>query len=325
MNPRIFYFAYDHQRPMGGQKSVYRHVDILQAAGFESYVLHFKHGFRLTWFDNDTPVVDGGQFKSRFDPARDFIVLPEDLGKNILSFPGSKKIINNQSVAYGFLCFGLENVAQYPYLSADVRGIIVKSHNSIERLQFAYPGKKIYRLFAGIDSDKYRFRPLGQKRRLIVAPPDKNQIDLAQVFHTARSRACQNLNPLAEYDWVFIKNMKEAEVCALLQDALALVFLSTFEGFGRLPLEAILCGALVIAYEVPPLTEFLSHTGSFLTPPGDICRVVAALEKVAAACEQDPGRLELMQREAMAGAEYFSLARETESVVDTWRQIIQNN
>jgi hypothetical protein len=50
--PKIFYRAWSHNRPTGGQKQMYRHVDILNSAGFDAYIFHDNDGFRLTWFEN---------------------------------------------------------------------------------------------------------------------------------------------------------------------------------------------------------------------------------------------------------------------------------
>jgi hypothetical protein len=85
---RVFYYCYDHDRPTGGQKDTYQHVDTLNKKGIEAYALHFKNEFRLTWFENKTRVIYQSDFKAIYNVARDYIVLPEDLGGRILQFPG---------------------------------------------------------------------------------------------------------------------------------------------------------------------------------------------------------------------------------------------
>ena len=91
---RIFYYCYSHNEPLGGQKHTYRHVDILNAHGFEAYALHQKAGFRLTWFENRTRVIDEHGFHQIYDPERDYLALPEVLGARILDFPGRKVIFD---------------------------------------------------------------------------------------------------------------------------------------------------------------------------------------------------------------------------------------
>src|SRR5579872_4204043 len=54
--PRIYYLCPDIDRPCGGTKQLYRHVDILNKRGYSAFILHGQQGFRLTWFQNNTPV-----------------------------------------------------------------------------------------------------------------------------------------------------------------------------------------------------------------------------------------------------------------------------
>ena len=52
----IYYLCPDTNKPRGGVKVIYEHVDILNGAGFSACVLHQKKGFRCNWFDNLTTV-----------------------------------------------------------------------------------------------------------------------------------------------------------------------------------------------------------------------------------------------------------------------------
>lgn len=54
--PRIFYLCPDNNKPVGGIKQIYRHVDILNKNGFCAFVLHNSLGFRCTWFENKTAI-----------------------------------------------------------------------------------------------------------------------------------------------------------------------------------------------------------------------------------------------------------------------------
>lgn len=53
---RIFYFCSHTDAPVGGNKVIYHHVDILNAHGVEAYVVHLKRGFRCSWFKNNTKI-----------------------------------------------------------------------------------------------------------------------------------------------------------------------------------------------------------------------------------------------------------------------------
>ncbi len=115
-NPTIYYYCYDHNLPSGGQKHTYRHVDILNKNGFDAKVLHTAKNFRLTWFDNTTPVVSYQECVAKMNERRDFLVLPEDLGPRILDFPG-RKVIFNKNIFHGFSAFGYEMRATYPTMT----------------------------------------------------------------------------------------------------------------------------------------------------------------------------------------------------------------
>jgi hypothetical protein len=319
----IFYFAYDHQKPTGGQKSVYRHVDILNKNGISAYVIHSKENFRLTWFANTTRIAGPALFSSLYRATEDWIVLPEDLGKSIFTFPG-KKVIVTQGPYLGFACFGLAAPKPYPYLHPDIKAVLVKSTHSLEYLTFAYPRQKFFRVYDGVDESRFPFVPARKKKKLIAAPKHKNQLDLMQVFHQIQSRTAQELNGLDGYEWVFIDDMPETEVAKTLGDALAFIFLSTIEGFGIMPLEAMLSGCVVAAYDVPPLTEYLSTGNSLLSPRGDIAGIVRTIETAAEDFSQSPEKLSTMVCSARSSARQFSLAREEASVVDAWQSLIQS-
>src|SRR6476469_3158805 len=54
--PSVYFLTPDFDEPSGGIRVIYRHVDILNAAGIPAAVLHQRKGFRCRWFENDTRV-----------------------------------------------------------------------------------------------------------------------------------------------------------------------------------------------------------------------------------------------------------------------------
>src|ERR1700730_4869025 len=92
--PKIFYLMYDIDAPSGGEKHSYQHVDLLNANGFEAYALHKLPRYRHTWFENETRVIDMEAFWNIYDREKDYIVVPEPLGRQILTYPGKLVIFN---------------------------------------------------------------------------------------------------------------------------------------------------------------------------------------------------------------------------------------
>lgn len=299
---------------------MYRHVDILNKHGYQTFALHIQKDFRLTWFENETRVIHLDEFKTMYHAERDFIVLPEDLGDKILSFPG-KKVIFNQGVYLGFYCLGFEKPKTYPYLHPDIKGVMVVSGHNKEYLHFVYPKSKIYRVYNAIEPERFMYQPISNKTKIISCLPSKNPVDLSQVYQISISRAEQGLNNLKEYEWIFIENRSEAEVVEILRGSLAFIFLSTEEGFGRMPLEAMLSGSLVAAYNAGPLTEYLYDKNSFISPRGDVLGVVKSIEKIAKFFREDIEQLQMISNTARATASQYSLQREEESVITAWQEI----
>jgi len=76
---------------------------------------------------------------------------------------------------------------------------------------------------------------------------------------------------------------------ALYGAATVVAYPSIYEGFGLPPVEAMACGAPVVAFRIPPLEESLGDA-AVLTPPGDAVELATALRKLLA---DDEGRRQL--------------------------------
>jgi hypothetical protein len=315
---RIFYFAYSHDRPTGGQKQAYRHVDILNRHGREAYALHMTPGFRLRWFENDTRVVDAAAFRTLHDPAADIVVMPEDLGDAMLRFPG-RKVVFNQNLYYGFQVFGEKKADAYPYLRPDVVAALSVSRHNAATLRFAFPRLPVHLVVNGIDASRFTRRTLREKKPL-VACIAKAPAQLAAVFHVAQARAAQGLNCLSRFEWIFIKGRTEQEVAEILGNALAFIFLGVEEGLPLMPLEAVASGCLVLAADAGPVTEYLPREALF--PVGDAPALVSRLEGIA---EAYPDRLDALEAMAQAAREAscgYGLADEERTVLAAWDAIM---
>jgi alpha-1,3-rhamnosyl/mannosyltransferase len=104
------------------------------------------------------------------------------------------------------------------------------------------------------------------------------------------------------------------ELDALVGDALALLFPSTFEGFGTPVLEAMADGCPVVAADATALPEVVGDAG-LLVPPSDVRAWSQAMTQIA----NDP---ELRRRLAIAGrrrARSFSTRSSAISLVEAYR------
>jgi hypothetical protein len=300
---------------------MYRHVDILNRNGLEAYVVHRTEGYSLAWFEHNTRIIYPSKFQRIHDPARDVVVVPEDLGHAINDMPG-QKVICNQNCHYGFYAFGFHEPHPYPYLRADVKGVMTVSDHNQKYLAFAFPNLKTRRIWYSVDPSILVAGDIRSKKKKIACLPSKNEMDLSQVYHVAQSRAAQGLNRLGEYEWAFIQNRTEREVAAILRDSLILVFLSTTEGFGILPVEAMLCGSIVLGYRHGPLIEYLRPGNSYVSEAHDVLSVVRNLEEVTTLFLEDPERLRAVSDAARKTAGEYSCEREAASILDFWKEIL---
>jgi glycosyltransferase involved in cell wall biosynthesis len=74
--------------------------------------------------------------------------------------------------------------------------------------------------------------------------------------------------------------IRDDELAALYGQATAFAWLSTYEGFGLPPLEAMAAGVPVVAYDTPVAREVYG-TAAALVPVGDVAAVTAALLALA--------------------------------------------
>ena len=302
---------------------MYRHVDILNNNRYRAYAVHAIKGFRLTWFDNDTEVVDRKMFSRLYNRNTDYLVLPEDLGERISLFPG-KKIIFNQNIYYGFNALGFDRIDKSPYLDKNVKFVMTVSAHNERYLKFTFPNLAIRRVYNGIDFKKFTYRTPDQKKKNITLFPAKAPIDNAFVFQTLSVRARQNLNKLKSYKWRLVGMNSAEEVAKILNQTLIFVFPSIYEGFGLMPLEAMLSGAIVVAYKDSPYSEYLNNTNSFLVNSADKLKLIKTIEGVAKEFESKKAKLVTLSRKAYATARRYSLEREEKSVLKFWEEALHS-
>lgn len=155
--------------------------------------------------------------------------------------------------------------------------------------------------------DSLHFRPLNQARPselpsyfLYLGRPDphKNLTRLLTAFSQIASKVCQlwiagpwddRYTPLLQQQAqaleiadrvLFLNYVAYADLPCLINQALALVFPSLWEGFGFPVLEAMACGTPVITSNLSSLPEVVGEAG-ILIDPYHIPQLAAAMDEVA--------------------------------------------
>lgn len=314
---RLFFHAYDHARPLGGQKHTYAQVEALVAHGLDASVVHARDDHRLDWFDSAAPVIGPTAFAARYRPHDDLLVLPEDLGDRLATVPG-KKVIFNKSIYNGFRALDLAAERPTPYEDPAVIAALAVSERDAGVLRHAFPALPVHVTRPGIDLARFAARPLVTKKRRI-AWVGKNRGALAVVRHVLAARARTARPALGDVTWVELAGLTEVEVIAELQRCLALVFLGVEDGYGLLPREALACGCVPIAFDGGTLAGL---PPAALVPPGDVLGIVGLVEELLA---RAPSELDAWQdrvdraRADLAGT---SIAAAAAEAVAAWQAIL---
>lgn len=300
---------------------MYRHVDILNRNGYQAYVVHTKKGFRLTWFENDTKVIDWQMFVRLYHKSIDYIVLPENLGSRISAFPG-KKVIFNQNIYYGFNVLRFNKINKCPYLDKDVKFVMAVSAHNKRYLKFIFPNIRVRRIYNGIDSRKFVYKTIRQKERIITVLTTKAPMDTSFLYQAILARARQGLNNLKDYRWLFIDSVSEKEMARIFGKTLIFLFLSLYESCPLMPLEAMLSGALVVAYKGGPYSEYLNNSNSFLIDVSNKLGLIKTIEDIVEKFKSRREELTAISQKAYESARNYSLEREEKSVIDFWREVL---
>jgi hypothetical protein len=290
VEPRVFYLCSDSDRPVGGNRTIYRHVDVLNSAGISAVVTHHKSGFACSWFDHQTPVIGS---KAVTLTPRDILVVPEFYGPSLAKLPvGPRVVIFNQN-AYG--TFGGVRTASPGAPYRDILGIeaiLVVSKDNEDYLRYAFPEMRIERVRNVVDGRI--FYPGKAAGRRVAVMPRRRAADCAQVLHLLRTRGC-----LEKWEVIRIEGCSERETADVMRSCAIFLSFSEREGFGMPPAEAMACGCYVVGFTGMGGREFFDPTTSSPVEEGDILAFAKAAEKALLA---DHKEVHSMRTRALAAS-----------------------
>jgi len=117
---------------------------------------------------------------------------------------------------------------------------------------------------------------------------------------------------------IFTGWVAEEDKAALYSGALFFAFLSIYEGFGLMPLEAMACGTPVLAARAASLPEIVGP-GGVLVDPTDVDEVA---QKMAALVRDAEGR-ERLAAEALKQAARFDWKQTAEATLRAYRSVLE--
>lgn len=312
--PAIYFLTPDFQEPSGGIRVIYRHVDILNSAGTNAFVLHQRRGFRCTWFENQTRIAHVGDTRVL---RGDFLVIPE-VCVDILDHlsPGTEFIIFNQNVHLTWTAS--HDIARHYAPGGGLMGIIAVSEHNQHALRYAFGHVDVCRVHVGIDSGIFHSVE-GPRPNRIAYMPRKMPEDANRVLELIRGRGL-----LEGWDIVRLDRIPQAEVAAQLRTTKIFLALSYQEGLGLPPAEAMACGNYVVGYHGFGGKEFFRSDFSGIVETGDILGFAQAIEYAIAHENAHPGWCQTRgDRASKFILSEYSLKREREEVKQIYARLLK--
>jgi glycosyltransferase involved in cell wall biosynthesis len=341
-NKLVYVVCPDRKKPIGGVKQLYRLVDTLNQAGYNAFVIHGKQNFRVTWFENETPIryfpylsallyrerkkkkllkvplfVKRLLVSGKMPEKESIIVFPEVYGANLNRLvPENEIVIFNQNCYYTFDNFALLEKSASPYTHPKTLGCIVVSQDSVNYMNYAFPSLATFRIRLGL-SPCFDFS--GNKKKQIAFMPRKLVEDFKQLFHILADRIDLNA-----WEFVAIDNMHEHEVAKALKESAIFLSFNHQEGFGLPPVEAMACGCYVIGYTGHAGAEYFDP--SFCSPIATRNVIEFAKEVEHIVHTYDQNSFPILEKGRKASAyvlDKYTMTNETKDIIDTWNEILR--
>jgi glycosyltransferase involved in cell wall biosynthesis len=319
-SPIIYYYAPANKEPCGGTRVIYRHVDILNEAGFCAFVLHDKKRYRAHWFQNKTPIVYGKKIEKLKIADNDFFVIPELYGPHIVDKITAKNIVvfnqNSYNTFRGGYNFDLNCLANI-YSSPKIRSALVVSQDSQEYLSYVFPTLAISRTHLSINHNQFYYTQ--SKKKQIAIMTRKLSKHSLQIINILKQHQIFN-----EYSLVIIDQMSEEQTAKIMRESLIFLSFSDQEGFGLPPAEAMACGCITIGYHGEGGKEYMLPHYSFPISGGNIIEFAKTIETIMQEYKNNPERLEKLRKDA-AGfiLARYSAEQEKKDVVEFWVNVLK--
>jgi hypothetical protein len=306
--PTVYYLCPDYPVPSGGIRVIYRHVDILNAAGVPAAVLHHTDGYACDWFEHSTRTV--GAPSVRLSSA-DTLVVPEVYGPFLGQIPSGPLLVAFNQNAY--LTFEHAPGAG-PDLYRRFAAAMTVSEDSADYLRFAFPGLHAEAVPNAVDPAVFHQVNEPPPRRLALMPRKRPE-EAAEILRLLGDR-------LGDWEVVPIEGASEREAAAALRGAAVFLALGRREGFGMPAAEAMASGCYVIGFPGFGGRELFAGEWARPVEDGDVLVVARELDRAFRSYEEDPAALRAAGSRAREHVgERFSLERQRDAVLEFHRTV----
>ena len=306
----VFYLCGSGNTPYGGNRVIYRHVDILNRMGISARAVHDIPNSRYGWFENSTKVSSLPVVVT----DADVLVIPENWTGLLRSLArGVPKVSFNQNA---FTLLRTKFGGGHPYLtSADLLATMTVSEHNLALLQHAFPNNRFERIHISVDPSIFHLAD-HEPKKTIAYMTRKRASELQMLLNILQTRGT-----LHGWDTVVIDGMSQGEVARTLRSASLFLSFSHYEGCPLGPLEALASGCSVIGFTGFGGNEYFKALGAIPIPEGDI---KAFAEEVEFWIRNfDPVTQSVVRSErSEETVRWYSPRQEEDEVVAFWTRIL---
>lgn len=299
---RIVYASFP-KRISGGQKTSFRHVELLRELGFNAV-------FRVHEAAELQPWMEVAPFIEHGTPLRadDFVVAPDDAPRLLTSLaksPGRKLVFVQNHLLSSLLRL---EAGDRERLNEFMTG----SETIARWLHQHFPGASV--AMVPFFADERVFAPAPDRRLAIVTSPKKRPRE-EQIIRELFQHAYPEYRDLP---WISLVNVTEREVAAAFQGSAVFLSLSRLEGLGLTPLEAMASGCLVAGFKGIGGREYATDENGFWVEDDDCEAAAAALARALRVAELGGLVADGRRDEGLRTAERWSYARFREALNRYW-------
>jgi len=307
---RIVYLSWPAHEIAGGIKMAFRHVEALQAAGFDACVAT-PDAKPPHWFETNAPVLS----LEAIAPGTDVLVFPENHAGFLRRFANwtNHKVVFCQNQ---FMVFrGLDG--QYDYADFGVCDVLCPAQQVAAFCRRRCPRLTVHLVPYPLDNGL--FRPLQPKRLQIAFAPRKRPMEAAFIRDLFRA----DNPPLAAVPWVPLANLSEREVARILGESALYLSLCRFEALSLSLLEALACGCVAAGFTGWGGRDYATSRNGFWAAEDDCLDAVAQLTAAARLVVEGGDRHCHLVADAVATAAGYSHERFLVHLADCWRKILR--
>lgn len=316
---RIFYLCPDLTFPSGGIKRLYKHVKILNENGFNSYILHFKKGFKPGWFASSVPVVYLND-NPPLNPG-DTIVVPEGFPNVMKKFSNVnlKRVVIALNPLYPFQSLPAgESWTDYGFNT-----VLASSPQIADLISWSLDIKDVHVFETSIDAETFYFdRSIKRNQIAYVSRKDLNTPVIEKILKV-RQRYSK------PFEFIRIENMKFEDYADVLRRSAFFITTSPYEGTNRSVLEAMASGCICTGYHGFGGKDYIIPNGEdrnfFLAETLNFFELAQILDRLVTDFRNQESYLETVRKNAIKTAERLHRGLERDSILNFWSSFFQKH